>query len=180
MLISMTSQAARSQAGSLAEAVALLAPLVEDGCAETIEGGVLQCLVNDIVSIESARGNSSEVAWAIWAAIVWKCALGKDTALRGANCNDSVVSLLLHEAREDGLLNGVGAERLHPEEPLSDALVGAHWLYWYEYLRRHRGSARSRAGIELVNGMKALLDAGMSFVSVSYGRLFLESPEIDY
>ena len=88
--------------------------------------------LNVLIQRHAPLGHGSEVAWALWAAIVLDCPLQAATALAAASMSDSVVALLLLHAHAKGLIPGSQfTARLIPFMTAQD-LRSEMWLLAYE------------------------------------------------
>ena len=81
-------------------------------------------------------GYSSEVAWAIWSAIVFNLPISKLAAESISQMSDSVVALLALDARRRGQINqGLDTSKWE-EFLLKEELYGEQWLLSYEANRQ--------------------------------------------
>jgi hypothetical protein len=89
--------------------------------------------------------NGSEVAWAIWAAILLEVDLSSDAAGAIAAMEDDFVALLALDADERGRFPGGTLDKSAWEVLVDydDVLLGPHWLLAYE--GTHKGWLRSAA-----------------------------------
>lgn len=90
----------------------------------------------ELLIIENgARGNASEVAWAIWSATALGISLGAKAVRAISRMTDDVVAITALHARSKGLLPGLDTsswESLMTEASLTEG----HWLLAYEALVR--------------------------------------------
>jgi len=89
-------------------------------------------LVNTLIIEHAPRRHSGEVAWALWAAINLRLALGQGAVAALAQCDDSVVALMSLHASSVGLCSvplnvGLWAQRMTGQD-----LYEEHWLLAYE------------------------------------------------
>jgi hypothetical protein len=90
---------------------------------------VLEALINRHAPVR----NASEVAWALWAAIVLEVDLTEDSARAIGKMDDDFVALVALDARARGRFPSGGIDTALWETILGgDALTGAHWLLAYE------------------------------------------------
>ncbi len=90
--------------------------------ADTIERMLLQ---------HAPYGHASEVAWMLWAALVFKLPLSSKAAAAVSMMNDSFVALLVLDAARRGLAPGANTS-VWETWMTSDALDGEAWLASYE------------------------------------------------
>ena len=92
----------------------------------------LEKVLNFQISRYATLGYSSEVAWAIWSAIVFNLPISKLAAESISQMSDSVVALLALDARRRGRINQ-GLDTTKWEQFLvKDELYGEQWLLSYE------------------------------------------------
>lgn len=97
----------------------------KDGAAEVIEA---------LLAVHAPLRNSSEVAWALWAAIQLRVPLSGDAAGRVAGMSDNFVALLALHADQDNLFAHPGLDKAHWEELIDadSALSSPNWVLAYE------------------------------------------------
>ncbi|NJM20460.1 MAG: hypothetical protein HC907_17995 [Richelia sp. SM1_7_0] len=96
----------------------------------------LEEVLNFQISRYATLGYSSEVAWAIWSAIVFNLPISKLAAESISQMSDSVVALLALDARRRGRINQ-GSDTTKWEQFLvKDELYGEQWLLSYEANRQ--------------------------------------------
>jgi hypothetical protein len=114
----------------------------KDGAAETIEGLILT---------HSPIRNASEVAWALWAAIVLDVPLSEAAAKAISVMEDDFVALLALDAADRGVLRNSQLDR-SGWEALTDydgVLQGPHWLLAYEgSVRKWLSAPTKRVGAD--------------------------------
>lgn len=97
-----------------------------------IDFSVLAEVANKQISFHAPRGHSSEVAWALWALIVFGQNISSRAAEAVSKMDDSVVALIALDGFNRGLvpsgLDTSGWEQLMDK----DELYGEHWLLSYE------------------------------------------------
>ncbi len=96
-----------------------------------LERRILSGALNTIVRESAARGYSSEVAWALWAAISLDVRLDVSTGRVVSGLLDDVVALTALHAQSKGLIGGLDTTAW--AALMTDAsLAGEHWLLAYE------------------------------------------------
>lgn len=86
---------------------------------------------------QAPRQHSSEVAWALWAALVFEINLGMKETKAVIKMKDDVCSLLLLHAEQEQLASFDSWCTKHISEPASASeLYGEHWLFSYEAVKR--------------------------------------------
>ena len=89
-------------------------------------------VVDMVVRQQSPRAHSSEVAWSLWAAIVFELNISKETAKAVLTMEDDVCALLLLHARTLNLVQqGIRWQELG-RYLIPSELQGRHWLLAYE------------------------------------------------
>lgn len=89
-------------------------------------------VVNMVVRQQAPRGHSSEVAWSLWAAIVFGLKLGKKEVNAVVDMGDDVCALLLLHAHSMKLVpTGTKLQKLSAYLSTRE-LRGRHWLLAYE------------------------------------------------
>ena len=89
-------------------------------------------LINFQIQRHAPLGQCSEVAWALWAAIVFKLPLEPDSAKVISRVDDSVIALLALDAAKQGLVpSGLDPTRWMPYLT-TDELYGEQWLLSYQ------------------------------------------------
>ncbi len=89
-------------------------------------------LVNFQIQRHAPLGQHSEVAWAIWAALVFKVPLEEKSAVDISTVEDSVVALLALDAKSQGLVpTGLDTSRWEAYQT-TDELYGEQWLLSYQ------------------------------------------------
>lgn len=89
-----------------------------------------------IIREHAPQRNSSEVSWAIWAALVLKRPLPADVAPLVFGMNESVCSLLLLHARRLRLIKNPSAFAQLRKQLAKESLYGARWLLLYESVKK--------------------------------------------
>jgi hypothetical protein len=96
-------------------------------------------LGNTLVSIighHAPRSHTSEVAWALWAAVAFNVRLGSEVGSQIEALEDDVVALLALEASARDLLDPPPDPSKWQAWLTAEDLYGAHWLFAYEATRR--------------------------------------------
>lgn len=89
-------------------------------------------LFNSIIKKHAPLGQGSEVAWALWGLIVLGASTDDESATVAANMNDSIVAILILDAKAKGLVSAnVNFDNLKSYMN-TDELYGAQWLLAYE------------------------------------------------
>lgn len=89
-----------------------------------------------IIREHAPQRNTSEVSWALWAALVLRRELPNDVAGLVVGMNECVCSLLLLHARREKLIaNSASFSRLR-DQLRSETLCGNRWLLLYESARK--------------------------------------------
>lgn len=89
-----------------------------------------------IVREHAPQRNSSEVAWALWAALVLRRSLPSDIASLVVGMNESVCSLLLLHARRLKLIANQEAFSVLRKQLRTETLYGPRWLLLYESAKK--------------------------------------------
>jgi hypothetical protein len=92
--------------------------------------------LQSIVTTEGVSAHGSEVAWAIWAAILLDIKLGAVVGRTVSRMDDDIVALVALHARSLGLIAGIDTSRWTPHMS-RPGLFEEHWLLAYEAL--HHG-----------------------------------------
>lgn len=93
-------------------------------------------LLEYIIREHAPQRNSSEVSWAIWAALVLRRPLNSDIAPLVFEMNESVCSFLLLHARRLKLISNPAAFAHLRQQLLSESLYGHRWLLLYESAKK--------------------------------------------
>jgi len=89
-------------------------------------------VLNKVIGRHARLGHGSEVAWAVWGLIVLGLPVSDDSAAEAANMSDSIVAILILDARAKGLVSsGVSLGHLESYMNTKD-LYGEQWLLAYE------------------------------------------------
>lgn len=102
----------------------------------TLDHTRLGLVINAVVESGSGVGRSSDVAWALWTALLFRIPISRLAARSLSECEDSVVACLSQELRRIRLIG----TRFVPEWcnkllQSEDAFYGEHWLFAYEAAR---------------------------------------------
>lgn len=123
-------QASLAEPGVLQKAVHVIYWAKQRGW--PINKPLLTNALTSLVVTEAARGHASEVAWALWAAIVLGVRVRAQAARLVSNSNDDIVALVALHARDVGAI-GAGLDvREWAKVVSANELWGAHWLLAYE------------------------------------------------
>jgi hypothetical protein len=123
-------QASLSEPGVLQKAVHIVYWAKERGW--PLNKRALSDFLTVLAAAEAARGHSSEVAWALWSAILLEVRIKAEAARLISKLTDDVVALCALHARDLGVI-GPGLEVKSWESLMNaDELWGQHWLLAYE------------------------------------------------
>ena len=92
----------------------------------------LQEAFNDIIRRNAPLGHGSEVAWALWGAILFGISIDDSVASTLSEMMDSVVALLALDAQNRGLINPTTSFTKWESVMTRDELYGEQWLLCYE------------------------------------------------
>jgi hypothetical protein len=95
------------------------------------EKAIQRCL-DGLIKHHAVLGNTSEVAWAIWGAILLKLVISEEAGQAIAKMNNSVVYLLALDAQQNGLVAKKVQFSYASSMAVQDQLYGEHWLFAYE------------------------------------------------
>jgi hypothetical protein len=87
---------------------------------------------NKVIGRHAPLGHGSEVAWALWGSIVLGVLISDDNANKSASMNDSIVAILMLDAREKGLISSNIDFNHFQSYMTTDELYGDQWLVAYE------------------------------------------------
>jgi hypothetical protein len=97
-----------------------------------IDQNIFDEILNFIICNHSLLGHSSEVAWSLWALIVFNIPLSPEAARNVSKMNDSIIALLALDAQQRGLIT-FGLDLTNWSAYMdTDELYGEHWLLSYE------------------------------------------------
>jgi hypothetical protein len=123
-------QASLSEPGVLQKAIHMISWAQDRGWA--VDKSLLAKSLTALAATEASRGHSSEVAWALWAAISLKVRIQADAASLISRLDDDVVALTALHAREVGAIT-TGLDVAGWQVFMNaDELWGTHWLLAYE------------------------------------------------
>ncbi len=105
--------------------------------------------LQSIITTEGVRAHGSEVAWAIWTAILLDIRLGAVVGRTISRMDDDIVALVALHARSLGLLTGIDSSRWAPRMTRT-GLFEEHWLLSYEAL--HHQWLASTTGKDYTKG----------------------------
>lgn len=93
----------------------------------------IRSVIEVTIRQQAPRQHSSEVAWALWAALVFGISLGSKATKAVVRMKDDVCGLLLLHAHDEGLASFDTWSLNHISELATAAeLFGEHWLFSYE------------------------------------------------
>lgn len=122
-------QAALSEPSVLRAAIHVINWASLRGC--PVDLAVLAEALSAMAVDGTARGNESEVAWAIWSAISLGVSLAPEASAAIATTTDDVVALTALDANQRGLLPTLDLSNWSAMMSI-DSLRGEHWLLAYE------------------------------------------------
>ena len=126
----------------------------------------LEKVLNFQILRYATLGYSSEVAWAIWSAIVFNLPINKLAAESISQMSDSVVALLALDARRRGRINQ-GLDTTKWEQFLvKEELYGEQWLLSYE-ANRQGFLPRTEDYVALNSWFSQLKNAGVAFYDIN-------------
>lgn len=97
----------------------------------------IQRVIEVTIQQQAPRQHSSEVAWALWATLVFEIDLSIKEIKAVIKMRDDVCSLLLLHAEQEGLAHFDSWCIKHISESASASeLYGEHWLFSYEAVKR--------------------------------------------
>lgn len=87
---------------------------------------------NMVIRRHVSLGHGSEVAWALWGSIVLGVSVNDDNASRVASMNDSIVAILMLDAKAKGLVSSSIDFNHFQSYMTTTELYGDQWLLAYE------------------------------------------------
>lgn len=166
-------QCARVDVTTLSKVVGLLVKNTLDGLG--LQRDLLQQVISNTVIECAPLRHSSEVAWAIWAAMVFEIPLNDKAVECLRTLDDSVVALLALHARK---LRVIGRDEEFPawqSAMCAEGLEGEQWLLAYEArMKRWTGSSRNYVTGHPV--FKLLWESGVSFYDLNMLQLSRTEP----
>lgn len=97
----------------------------------------IQEVLNKLIFRRAQLGHGSEVAWAIWAIIVLNISVTDEAASIAANMNDSIVAILMLDARAKGFVSSSVSLDHFQSFMTTDNLYEDQWLLAYEADVKH-------------------------------------------
>jgi hypothetical protein len=98
----------------------------------------IRSVIEVTIRQQAPRQHSSEVAWALWAAMVFGIPLSLKTSKAVIRMKDDVCALLLLHAHEEGLATFDAWCNKHISQLANaDELYGEHWLFSYEAVAKN-------------------------------------------
>jgi hypothetical protein len=88
--------------------------------------------LNAHIVFHAPRGDSLEVAWALWGLIAFRLPIDSHACDLALVMRDSLVGILLEDALTRQLLPATVASPIWPQHLHSSALIGDMWLYSYQ------------------------------------------------
>lgn len=127
-----------------------------------IQKGKLSEIVHHMISIHGGMKHGSEVAWALWIAILYEIRLSENVISPLRNFDDDIVALLALHAYRRGLVHsGVVDNWRHLIS--KDSLRNGHWLLAYEANLRESRWVEGKNAIENCELFNALNKRNVSF-----------------
>lgn len=100
---------------------------------QIIDGNLVGKTLSALISKHSAKGNTSEVSWALWASLALNVKLDRGITKVLGSIDDSVVAILSLDVRDKGLLEDSNLDlKLWEQYMCIDELYGSQWLLSYE------------------------------------------------
>lgn len=87
---------------------------------------------NKIIARHAPLRHASEVAWALWGLMVLGILVSSDSATKAATMNDSIIALLMLDAKQKGLVSSSIDLSHFKSYMYTEELYGAQWLLAYE------------------------------------------------
>lgn len=87
---------------------------------------------NTVIRRHASLGHGSEVAWALWGSIVLGVSVSDDNATKAATINDSIVAILMLDAKAKGLVASSVDFNHFQSYMTTSELYGEQWLLAYE------------------------------------------------
>ncbi len=98
-----------------------------------IDGTLVGKTFSALISKHGAKGNTSEVSWALWASLALNVKLDRGITKILGSIDDSVVAVLSLDVRDKGLLEDSNLDlKLWEQYMCVDELYGSQWLLSYE------------------------------------------------
>jgi hypothetical protein len=162
----LLAQAAMTASSTVSEVVVQLLERRAAGLEPNV--GALEELLNRVIVVHAPLGHGNEVAWCLWAAMVFGTRIRTEAASAVAGMDDSVVGILALDAETRGLVDGGSSLGLVAGRLTSDDLLGENWLLAYE--ANVHGWCRGSSGPDYVNSVptfRFLKKAGVRFYQPS-------------
>jgi len=135
---------------------------------------------NMVIRRHTSLGHGSEVAWALWGLIVLGVSISDDNASRVACMNDSIVAILMLDAKAKGLVSS-SIDFNHFESYMTTTeLYGDQWLLAYEAnAKGWLPSPNSRDHVDQDTCFAFLKRAGVYFYDASVsGHIEYKPPKL--
>ncbi|MGD0078421.1 MAG: RNA-directed DNA polymerase [Sedimentisphaerales bacterium] len=98
-----------------------------------IDGTLVGKTFSALISKHGAKGNTSEVSWALWASLALNVRLDRGITKILGSIDDSVVAILSLDVKDKGLLEDSNLDlELWEQYMCVDELYGSQWLLSYE------------------------------------------------
>ena len=135
----------------------------------------LSNVLNNLIYQNSIRANSSEIAWAIWAAIIFNVQINERSVKAIKKTNDSVITILTFDAHNKGIVKDDSSIKYWLSNVNEDDLYLDDWLAAYEV--NIQGWTNIAAKGDYIKNdplYKGLKDNGISFYDVELSSRKME------
>ncbi|MDP9154881.1 MAG: RNA-directed DNA polymerase [Pseudomonadota bacterium] len=124
----------------------------------------LEELLTDLVSTHAPRGHTSEVAWALWAHLLFGISVSSRSSRTVCKLDNSVIALLALQARKNKLLPATANVDLWKSKMTPTELIGENWLLAYEgRIKKWLPPVATKEYVKTAVGFGYLGSAGVSF-----------------
>ncbi|MGT2458796.1 RNA-directed DNA polymerase [Cupriavidus basilensis] len=121
-------------------------------------------LLNNLVAIHAPRGHTSEVAWVIWAHLLFSINITTAAGRTVCKMDNPIIALLALHAKNNKLLSANSNLKLWQGKMTSGELTGENWLLAYEArIKKWLGPATTKEYVKTTVGFADLGKAGVSF-----------------
>ena len=120
--------------------------------------------LSSIILNHAPLGHGSEVAWALWGAVLFEIPLESNAVSKLANVEDSVVALLALDANSLSLLGASFTSPLWAALMTESELIGDQWLLAYEAnVQGWLSGMGGKDNVSAISAFKFLKDEGVHF-----------------
>jgi len=123
-------QAIMIQPGAIRYAIPILG--AHQQCGYKVHKQKLAKMIHAMIDIHARQGHGSEVAWSLWAAILFDVKVNKGTAKKLSRMDDCVIALLALDAQRRGLIDSNIGFSMWRDCMTTDHLYERQWLLAYE------------------------------------------------